>query len=386
MPDKTKPPLLDFWFFGPERGHLMRTVSIIREMTDRQELRLRLFVHPQHRELARRLLPESQHTIETYPGGLQLSYNADLDFAVGRTFRSILKYALYNAWIDYRVFRRAVKAERPALIVTDFIPLVPLYAWRAGIAIVGIYNYLLKETSLGHGKLRRLAAWGVGRLYRRMYRLCTIMILGNFASNPPPGANIRLVPPIARRATRSRSEVRRSLGADQRPLVFLSMGGGNTPQTDSYLSRFKLVAQDSQVQLLLLPRDNQESRRLKEHYPDYLVGEGDWVETQEVIAAADLVISRAGFTTVAESLKAGVPLLLWHVEAHPEIRETENNLLGQGLAAGLLTAEDDPTQVRLKVQAALEKKDLRRRLLELPTDGAERAADVILELLADIKR
>ena len=386
MPDKTKPPLLDFWFFGPERGHLMRTVSIIREMTVRQELRLRLFVHPQHRDLARRLLPQSQHTIETYPGGLQLSYNADLDFAVGRTFRSILKYALYNAWIDYRVFRRAVKAERPALIVTDFIPLVPLYAWRAGIPIVGIYNYLLKETSLGHGPLRRLAAWAVGRLYRRMYRLCTRMILGNFASNPPPGANIRLVPPIARRATRSRSEVRRSLGADQRPLVFLSMGGGNTPQTDSYLRRFKLVAQDSQVQLLLLPRDDQESRRLKEHYPDYLVGAGDWVETQEVIAAADLVISRAGFTTVAEALKAGVPLLLWHVEAHPEIRETENNLLGQGLAAGLLTAQDDPTQVRLKVQAALEKTDLHQRLLELPTDGAERAADVILELLADIKR
>ena len=384
MPDKSKPPLLDFWFFGPERGHLMRTVSIIREMAVRRELRLRLFVHPQHRELARRLLPQSQHTIETYPGGLQLSYNADLDFAVGRTFRSILKYALYNAWIDYRVFLRAVKVERPALIVTDFIPLVPLYAWRAGIPIVGIYNYLLKETSLGHGPLRRLAAWEVGRLYRRMYRLCTRMILGNFASNPPPGANIRLVPPIARRATRSRSEVRRSLGADQRPLVYLSMGGGNTPQTDSYLRRFKLVAQDSQVQLLLLPRDDQESRRLKEHYPDYLVGDGDWVETQEVIAAADLVISRAGFTTVAEALKAGVPLLLWHVEAHPEIRETENNLLGQGLAAGLLTAEDDPTQVRYRVQAALEKTDLRRRLLELPTDGAGQAADIILELLAEI--
>ena len=81
-----------------------------------------------------------------------------------------------------------------------------------------------------------------------------------------------------------------------------------------------------------------------------------------------------------------MPLLLWHVEAHPEIRETENNLLGQGLAAGLLTAQDDPTQVRLKVQAALEKTDLHQRLLELPTDGAERAADVILELLADIKR
>ena len=67
MPEKSKPPLLDFWFFGPERGHLMRTVSIIREMTVRQELRLRLFVHPQHRELARRLLPQSQHTIETTP-------------------------------------------------------------------------------------------------------------------------------------------------------------------------------------------------------------------------------------------------------------------------------------------------------------------------------
>ncbi len=386
MPDEIKPPLLDFWFFGPERGHLMKTVSIIREMTVRQELRLRLFVHPQHRELARRLLPELQHTIETYPGGLQLSYNADLDFAVGRTFRSILKYALYNGWRDYRVFRRAVRAERPALIVNDFIPLVPLYAWRAGIPIVGIYNYLLKETSLGDGKLRRLAAWGVERLYRYMYRLCTVMILGNFDSNPPPGPNIRLVPPIARRAIRSRSEVRRSLGADERPLVFLSMGGGNTPQTDSYLRRFRLVAQDPQVQLLLLPRDDQESRRLKQHYPEYLVGEGDWVETQEVIAAADLVISRAGFTTVAESLKAGVPLLLWHVESHPEIRETENNLLGQGLAAGLLTTDDNPTQVRIKVQAALARKDLRHRLLELPTDGAEQAADVILELLADIPR
>ncbi len=358
----------------------MRQVSIIRAMRQQKPVRIRLFVHPGHRELTSQLLPGSDTDILTYPGGLTFVYNEQLDFKVSATFRAILRYAFYDGWRDFRYFLKAVKQERPVLIVNDFLPLVPLYAQLTKIPVAGVYNYLLAETSLGKGPLRRLLGWCVKRLFLLVYRLCHLLVLERLQ----PSSDHHLgnqVPLVARSQTRPADVVRQQIAAADKPLIFLSLGGGNTPLTERYLARFGTIAREGRWQFLLLPRTPEEEEYLRREQSEFLIGNNQWVETQDIIAACDLVITRAGFSTVAECLKARVPPLIWHLATHPEIRETDDELLRSGLSAGRLYPDDDTDVLREKIARALDAAEVRGRIADIPTDGAEQTAALILKML-----
>jgi len=118
-----------------------------------------------------------------------------------------------------------------------------------------------------------------------------------------------LCSPIFRRIRRQRSDVRNDLGCQNRRVILISMGGGDIELP--FISRlstvpdtfFILASQQQSTTLganvLLL------SRHSSYYHPD-------------LINAADLVICKSGYSTVAECYQAGVPLITVGRTTFPE--------------------------------------------------------------------
>lgn len=73
------------------------------------------------------------------------------------------------------------------------------------------------------------------------------------------------------------------------------------------------------------------SSNLNIDHPNVSIIEKDYIETQNYIAACDLVITKAGWGTVAESVVAGVPLLIIEREGMKEDQNTIDYLLENNL-------------------------------------------------------
>ena len=73
------------------------------------------------------------------------------------------------------------------------------------------------------------------------------------------------------------------------------------------------------------------SSNLSIDHPNVSIIEKNYIETQNYIAACDLVITKAGWGTIAESVVAGVPLLIIEREGMKEDQYTINYLLENNL-------------------------------------------------------
>ncbi len=116
-----------------------------------------------------------------------------------------------------------------------------------------------------------------------------------------PAADAAAIPPVARRPQATPASVRRRLGVDQgRAMILVSLGG-----IAHRLDRLSLLAGREEC-VFVLPGAAEEERwernlRLLPHHSP--------VHHPDLVAAADVVAGKLGYSTVAESLAAGVPLL-----------------------------------------------------------------------------
>ncbi|MCP4200975.1 MAG: hypothetical protein GY769_03485 [bacterium] len=185
----------------------------------------------------------------------------------------------------------------------------------------------------------------------------------------PLGAATR-VGPVSRTARAGRTETRRAVGledTDQRPLVFLTMGGmgwgsvAPEPGNESFFVTLGGVDR--------LCRDNG-ILRLPNRSPVY---------PPDLIWAADAVIAKLGYSTVAECFHAGARLGYIGRASFPE-----SPVLEEFVRRNLPSIELPPNR--------LEESDWRRdieRLLVLSTgserrnNGADQIADLLLALMSD---
>ncbi|MBT3430922.1 MAG: hypothetical protein HN428_10865 [Proteobacteria bacterium] len=166
-------------------------------------------------------------------------------------------------------------------------------------------------------------------------------------------ATARQIGPIARAFRRSVKETRATLGLKQsNPMVFISMGGTKThfPFTEQLKSRFpgihfvisgasNKVRKDQNVTLLPV--------RCPLHHPD-------------LVRAADLVIGKAGYSTIAEVYASGTPFGYFVREDYPEMAPlgafAEQTIGGKPLApdhfANGLWLDQLPELLALKRQPA----------------------------------
>jgi L-arabinokinase len=206
---------------------------------------------------------------------------------------------------------------------------------------------------------------------RAAYGQADLLLRLPFAGDLSAFRTIEDLPLVSRLPSRSRAEVRAQLGlADRARLVLLSFGGLGLEQFDpaplAALERYTFVASPLEIRVdrprpsnvVLVPTE-------QDNYVD-------------LIAAADLVVSKPGFGIVANCLALRVPLLYTERGAFPEFEVLVEGLRQYGRAARIPRTELLAGALGPYLDALLADS---RPWPALRTDGAAAAADRLLSLL-----
>lgn len=193
----------------------------------------------------------------------------------------------------YRDFERRADSEaaflrsvNAVLAIGDIPPLAHAAAARAGIPSIAIGNFTWDWIYDGYATFLRDAP-GVIQTIRDGYRLATralrLPMHGGFATV----ADVVDIPMIARRSTRSRDETRKSMHiAGDRPFALASFGGYGLDLPFDAIARREQLTVLSPGAVLPPPLV----------YPD-------------LVAAADVVITKPGYGIISECVANGAPLL-----------------------------------------------------------------------------
>ncbi|MEM3159506.1 MAG: hypothetical protein QXJ74_01855, partial [Nitrososphaera sp.] len=197
-----------------------------------------------------------------------------------------------------------VRKQRPDLIVSD-ISIMPLMAGRkAGVRSAAISNFTWSETLTLDEKSREffVTAYSQADLVVRL-PLGTEM-------RYPNRINVGLV---ARKTTIGKTEIRRQLGlATDKKLVVVAVSGAGKIAFDK----------ENDIEVLDIS-DYETAMKLKELT--------NFVEGQNLIGAADLVICKCGYGFVSECLSTGTRFRYVVEAAHREANEIHRFLERQGL-------------------------------------------------------
>lgn len=194
----------------------------------------------------------------------------------------------------YRDFDRRVDAEsaflrdtHAAVVIGDIPPLAFSAAARAGVPSIAIGNFTWDWIYQGYPEFDK-AAPGVIDIVRDAYgRATRALRLPMHGGFEPMAAVTRDIPFIARRSTRDPKETRRVLGAsDGQPLVLASFGGYGVELP------YDRVAQSGRLTLIA---PSQEPPR--------------GLSYQDLVAAADVVVSKPGYGIVSECVANDTALL-----------------------------------------------------------------------------
>jgi UDP:flavonoid glycosyltransferase YjiC (YdhE family) len=202
---------------------------------------------------------------------------------------SVRRAAVFYRDLDGLADREAVflRTSGATVVIGDIPPLAPAAAARAGVPAIAIGNFTWDWIYAGYESFAREAP-GVIPVIRDAYALATralrLPLHGGFA---PMAAVTVDIPFIARRSMRDPADTRRALGVpDDRPFVVASFGAyGLTAAYD----------------------DIARAQRLTVLSPGSTLPAG--LAYQDVVAAADLVITKPGYGIVSECVANGTPLL-----------------------------------------------------------------------------
>ena len=193
----------------------------------------------------------------------------------------------------YGDFDRCVEAEAEylrqlgaSIVISDIPPLAIAAAHRAGIPSIAVGNFTWDWIYAYYASFERLAPGvidTIARAYATAGLALRLPVHGGFDSMPAVTTDI---PFIARRSARDPAETRRLLGVDGRERVVLSSFGGYGVD---------------------LPYDQIEASgltvlRSARHPPAGL-------KYEDLVAAADVVVSKPGYGIVSECVANDVPLL-----------------------------------------------------------------------------
>ena len=219
-------------------------------------------------------------------------FEADVGMAQADSLTIDLADTAARAALFYRDFDR--RADREAawletanvrLVLGDIPPLAHAAAARAGLPSLAIGNFTWDWIYAGYPTFEQNAP-GVIQAIRDAYALCTralrLPMHGGFGAMP----DVLDIPMIARRSTADRRTVRQAMNIpDDRLFVLVSFSGG----LDIPLER---IAVDERLTILSPPAA----------LPPPL-------EYQDLVAAADVVISKPGYGIVSECAANETPLL-----------------------------------------------------------------------------
>jgi hypothetical protein len=273
-----------FYISGHGLGHATREVAVINALAARRR-DLRFLV----RTMAPRWLIETSASaavevqpIETDPGVVQIdSLRLDEEETARRA-------AAFYGDFDGRVEDEAavLRSAGARLAVGDIPPLAFAAAARAGVRSVAIGNFTWDWIYAVYPAFDRVAAGVVDTIrggYAHARHALRLPLHGGFG---PMAAVVEDIPFIARRSARGRALARRALGVGEgRPVVLASFGayGLDLPYGE--------IAAQGRLELLSAERPPQ------------------GLQYEDLIAAADAVVSKPGYGIVSDCLANGTALL-----------------------------------------------------------------------------
>jgi len=294
-------------------GHAARSIALIRELLKQSE-DIHLEVVNQY---ARKFLKDSlpNPNVSLYNLSTDIGYVLKEGSVLPDQDRQIVKIERYITSFQDLVESeiKRLSDKKVELILSDISPLAFEVASRLAVPSIGISNFTWFTAFLDLVPIELIAP--LRSSYEKMDYF--FALAGSNEQNIKPTQQFGF---YSRRVDQSEvGEIRSKIGINKK-LVFLGLG-------------MKMDLNDLQN----LPIWNSPkihfivSSNLNIDHPNVSIIEKDYIETQNYIAACDLVITKAGWGTVAESVVAGVPLLIIEREGMNEDQNTIKYLLENNL-------------------------------------------------------
>ena len=223
-------------------------------------------------------------------------------------------------WRGYRASRTRVSSLmsrlKPDLVVGDEEFSSVSLAIEQGVKNVLISDEL--ELNFARTSVSRYVERRVGEWYARLQHEVSHLLIPDFGTDHN---NIHFTTPIVRAVSKSRDEVRKELGldTDSRLVLFSASGSGigdfilenvvktlrsmHDPRTELVVTGVMGGKSDGNVHYVGLQKDN-----------------------QNLVAAADLVISTAGKSTIDEAASFGTPMIAIPIKNHSEQERNADSL------------------------------------------------------------
>jgi hypothetical protein len=361
-----------FYVSGHGFGHATRDLEVIRHI--RQQSRdarivVRTSVPAWFLKRSARV-PIDVQPCETDTGITQID---SLQLDESKTVRQAT--AFYDTF-ESRVEAEAVILQQlgASVVVGDVPPLAFAAAARAGIASIALANFTWDWIYAAY-PVFRVEAPRVLATIAEAYSLATLALRLPFAGGFETMRTIRDVPLVARHSDRSRGESRRLLDLDHgRPVVLASFGGHGTAL------EFDRIAEANDVTLVVTDyeatspsQDGNVDGRLR-RFTGSMLDEAD-LRYEDLVAAADVVVSKPGYGIVSECIANQTALLYTSRGVF-----AENDVLIGGMkpvVRSRFIGQDD-------LRKGLWEPSVRALLAEpepavqMPTDGASVVASMIL--------
>ena len=277
--------LIAFYISGHGFGHASRDIELIRTLgAQRPDLRViirtsvaKWFFGPLTQA------PVEVQALETDTGLVQID---SLTFNEDETVRQA---ARFQADFDRRVATEAafIRGVGAALVIGDIPPLACAAAAAAGVPSMALGNFTwdwIYSIYPGFDRMAPDVVPSICRAYATTTRALRLPLSGGFG---PMAAVTRDIPFIARRSTRDPADTRRQLGiAGDRPVVLASFGGYGVDLPIDTLRR------SGRFTFIEPVRETPAGLRY-----------------EDLVAAADVVVTKPGYGIVSECVANGTALL-----------------------------------------------------------------------------
>ncbi len=293
-------------------GHATRSFAVIKELLDRGvKVTIRadlpdwlVYNSLKHKNLT---YHSNFKTLKAYHDSYSLKFQSE------PTMHHLNQYcANYETLIRTEI--KLCKSRDFDLIISDMEPVPFEVAERLGIPSMAITNFTWFEIfepvlSKDSGILNR---------FKHAYEKATLLFRFPFHFKMEYFKNIKDIPLLFRKLTRSRKEIRSIKEfANIENIVLVQFGGTSFNPFDKWTERLsKFFKHHPETKFLLLYSS-------KMNIPDSLqsqviITEAEDTETQDYLAASDLVIGKVGYSTVAEVVGYRVPFYYCLREQWPE--------------------------------------------------------------------
>lgn len=210
-------------------------------------------------------------------------------------------------------YPRAIRLFRdhPADLIVSFHP-VPVYTLARALEWTGL---AVPFVAVGTDLVVMHAAWVAPNV--RRYLVATEQARDQLIRHGVEPERIEVtglpISPIFRQvATEDKAGIRRRLGLDPQQPTVLMMGGGVGFDPLEMVARAVAAAAPAAQLVVIAGQNERLHRRLSAlSWPAPVRIEGFVENIHEWMRAADVLVTKAGPTTIAEALTVGVPMVLW---------------------------------------------------------------------------